>query len=95
MIEQKEIKQEIKRLRKLKLQCRPGSRERIDLEHSIKALKKQLAEISIPNPGKDKLIAEILKIEPNFPKDLVNLAKFTLEQLRLHIDRVKNKHRPR
>jgi len=90
-----DIKLSIKRLKKLKKDLRPNSKERIEIFRQIKALKKQLANITIPDPAKEKLIAEILRLEPNFPKDLVNLAKFTLEQLRLHIDRVKNKHRPR
>ena len=87
----KGIKAEIRQLRKLKLQCRPGSVERLDLEHKIKGLKKQLKEILMPEPGKAELIAEILKLEPNFPKDLVNLNKFSAEQLVKHIEYIKRK----
>ena len=87
----KEIKAEIRRLRKLKLQCRPGTAERLDLEHKIKALKKQLAEINTPEPSKAGLIAEILGLEPGFPQDLVNLNKFSEAELKKHIECVKRK----
>jgi predicted transcriptional regulator len=93
MIEPKEIKQEIRKLKKLKLQCRPGSKERIDLHRQIKDLKNKLIGINILEPGKEKLIAEILILEPNFPKDLVNLNKYTIEQLKIHIDKVKSRKR--
>lgn len=87
----KEIKTEIRRLKKLKLQCRPGTVERLDLEHKIKDLKKQKAEITTIEPGKEKLIAEILVLEPDFPKDLVNLNKFSEVELQKHIDIIKRK----
>lgn len=90
MTEPKEIKQEIKRLKKVKLQCRPGSKERISLHRQIKDLKNKLVGINTPEPGKEKLITEILILEPNFPKDLINLNKYTIEQLKIHIDRVKS-----
>jgi hypothetical protein len=41
----REIKSEIRRLRKIKLQCRAGSKERIDLHRKIKELKQQLANV--------------------------------------------------
>ena len=64
---------------------------KLDLEHKIKDLKRQLKELNTPEPEKEKLIAEILKLEPNFPKDLVDLRKYTNEQLQKHIDIVKRK----
>lgn len=91
MLEPKEIKREIRRFRKLKLKCRPGTEERLDLEHKIKDLKKQLADINKVEPAKAKLINEILRLEPDFPKDLVNLNKFTEAELQKHIDIVKRK----
>jgi hypothetical protein len=93
----KDIKKEIRQLRKLKLQCRPGSEERIDLEHKIKALKKQLEGISISEPGKDKIITEILKIEaeqkitPRFADLFIDLHKFTEAELQKHLDIIKKK----
>jgi uncharacterized protein with von Willebrand factor type A (vWA) domain len=97
MTEPKTIKQEIRRLRKLKLQCRPGSDERLDLEHKIKDLKRQLVEVNISEPGKDRLIAEILRIEveqkttPRFEDLGIDLHKFTIEELQKHIECKKQK----
>jgi predicted transcriptional regulator len=97
MNDPKEIKAEIRRLRKLKLQCRPGTTERLDLEHKIKDLKKQKAEITTVEPGKEKLIAEILRLEaeqsikPTFEILGINLNKFTEKELQKHINRLKNK----
>ena len=94
----KEIKTEIRRLRKIKLQCRPGTTERLDLEHKIKDLKKHRADITtIVEPGKEKLITEILKLEadqkitPSFESLGINLNKFTEAQLQKHIECVKGK----
>ena len=87
----KEIKAEIRQLRKLKLQCRPGTAERLDLEHKIKDLKRQLTDATAVLPGKEKLIAEIMVLEPGFPKNLVNLNKFSEVELQKHIDIVKRK----
>ena len=91
MKDPKEIKAEIRRLRKVKLQCKAGTKERLDLEHKIKDLKKQLSEITAVEPGKEKLIAEILVLEPGFPQDLVNLNKFTEKELQKHIECIKRK----
>jgi hypothetical protein len=93
----KDLKKEIRQLRKLKLQCRPGTTERLELEHKIKSLKKQRAEITIAEPGKDKLIAEILRIEaeqnikPRFEDLGIDLHKFTEVELQKHIDIAKRK----
>ena len=91
MIESKELKKEIRQLRKLKLQCRAGSNERLELEHKIKALKKQLKDLIIIEPNKEKLIKEILELEKDFPKDLIDLNKYTEEQLQKHIEYIKRK----
>ena len=95
MLDLKEIKQEIRRFRKLKLQCRPGSAERIDLEHKIKDLKRQLIDLNKPEPAKDSIITEILKIEaeqktiPKFADIGIDLHKYTLEQLSIHLKKIK------
>lgn len=93
----KEIKAEIRRLKKLKLACRPGSKERITLHRQIKDLKKQKAEITAVEPGKEKLIAEILRIEaeqdikPTFESLGINLNKFSEPELQKHISRLKSR----
>ena len=43
----KELKREIRQLKKLKLKCRSGSPERIELHRKIKDLKEQLKSIPI------------------------------------------------
>jgi len=87
----KDIKAEIRRLRKLKLQCRPGSVERLDLEHKIKGLKKQLADINTPEPEKAEIIAEILQYEKISIFDEVYYNKFTIKELQKHLDIIKVK----
>jgi len=87
----KDIKAEIRRLRKLKLQCRPGSVERLDLEHKIKGFKKQLADINTPEPEKAEIIAEILQYEKISIFDEVYYNKFTEKELQKHLDIIKVK----
>jgi uncharacterized coiled-coil DUF342 family protein len=87
----KEIKAEIRRLRKVKKDLRPGSAERLDLGHKIKALKKQLADMSISEPGKEKLIQEIYRIDPLTEKMEMDLTIYTEAELQKHIDRIKAK----
>jgi hypothetical protein len=87
----KEIKAEIRRLRKVKKDLRPGSAERLDLGHKIKALKKQLADMSISEPGKEKLIQEIYRIDPLIKKMEMDLTRYTEAELQKHIDRIKAK----
>jgi uncharacterized protein with von Willebrand factor type A (vWA) domain len=89
MIDPKEIKKEIRALRKLKLACQPGSDERLDLEHKIKDLKKQLVEVIRPEPEKDNLIAEILKVDILLGKLDIDLKKFSIKELQKHLDRIK------
>jgi len=83
----KELKKEIRALRKLKLQCRAGTPERIELEHRIKALKKQRTDLTAPEPEKDKLIAEIKKLDPLFEKLEINLNKFSVKELEYHLNK--------
>lgn len=95
MVEPKEIKAEIRRLRKLKKDLRPGSKERIEIFRQIKDLKKQKVIINTPEPGKEKLIAEILKIEeeqrtiPRFINLGIDLHIYTIEQLEIHLRKIK------
>ena len=94
---EKEIKQEVRALKKLKLACRAGTPERIDLGRKIKALKKQLPDISIPEPLKNPIISEILKIEkerktiPTFEQLGIKLENYTLEQLKTHLKKLNTK----
>ena len=87
----KEIKQEIRQLRRLKLKCKPGIEERLELEHKIKALKKQLVELTKPEPEKDPIIAEILKYKELSIFDKEYYQKFSVEQLTKHLENLKEK----
>jgi hypothetical protein len=87
----KDLKSEIRQLKKLKLQCRPGSAERLDLEHKIKDLKKQRTGVITVEPEKEKLIEEIKKADPLFERLEINLNKFTVIELQKHIEYTKRK----
>ena len=92
---EKEIKQEIRKLRKLKLACRANTPERITLHRQIQALKQQLAEVSIPEPLKEPIISEILKIEaerkiiPTFEQLGISLSGYSIENLKIHLAKLK------
>jgi len=92
-----DIKKEIRSLKKLKLQCRAGSKERIDLHRKISDLKKQLTEARQPDQEKDPIIAEILKVDTFLNKYATqldfDLKKFTTEQLRKYLDNLKRRIR--
>lgn len=54
----KDLKSELRSIRKLKKQCRSGTKERIDLHRKMQALKKQISEIksvqkSLPEQQED------------------------------------------
>jgi hypothetical protein len=95
----KDLKQEIRKLRKLKLQCRAGSKERIELHRKIKDLKQQLKTIkenqqSFPecnDSSKVLLIEEIYCLDPLIKTLLMDLNQYTIEQLKKHIECVKRK----
>ena len=87
----KDIKKEIRSLKKLKLQCRPGTAERIDLEHKIKDLKKQILKVNEVEPGKDKLIKRIKELDPLIKKLEINLNKFSEVELQIHLDKLESR----
>lgn len=92
-INEKDIKQEIRQLKKLKLQCRAGSKERIDLYRQIKDLKDKLTAQNKPEPEKDNLISEILKVDILLGKLEIDLKKFTISELKKHLDIITKKVR--
>jgi len=94
----KEIKKEIRKLKKIKLACKSGSKERLTLGRQIKVLKQQLTEAkSQPEPLKLPLIAEILRIEaerktvPTFEQLGINLQDYSLENLKIHLKKLNTK----
>ena len=94
-MEIKDIKQKIRELRKLKKQLRSGTPERISLHRQIQALKQQFAEVSIPEPLKEPIIAEILRIEaerktiPTFEQLGISLSGYSIENLKIHLAKLK------
>lgn len=100
LVDKKEIKREIRKLKKLKLQCRPGTTERIDLHRQILTLKKKLTEQTTPEPLKEPIIKEILEIEkkykltPTFEVLEIDLNRYTVEQLKKHLECIKRKINP-
>jgi len=94
-----EIRKEIKRLKRLKKDLRPGSKERIEVFRKIKDLKRQIAEVNISEPGKDSIIAKILKVEaeqgikPRFADIGIDLHKFSIPELQKHLDLITKRGR--
>lgn len=87
---EKEIKKEIRRLKKVKLQCRAGSKERIILHRRIQELKGQLTERKVGNEGKEAIIKEILQYDKSFEVLGIDLRKFTVKELEYHLQKIKN-----
>jgi cell shape-determining protein MreC len=90
-----ELQQEIRKLKKLKLQCRAGTDERIALYRQIKDLKKQLTQVYVDNNDKDKIIAEILKFKPSYITAIRVIAdyyKFSIEDLQKHLNKLKQRN---
>ena len=98
----KQLKKQIRDLRAEKLRLPAGDKKRIELHRQIKELKillldkkeiKIQKEVAYNNPEKEKLIAEILKLEPELEriKDIFDLNKFSEQELKNHIDYVKRK----
>ena len=92
---QSDIRKDIRSLRKLKLQCRAGTKERIDLHRQILDLKKQLTDPNIPDQDKDPIIAEILKVDTFLNKYAsqldFDLRKFSLDQLKKYLENIKRR----
>jgi len=87
---EKEIKQEIRRLRKCKKDCRAGTEERLSLHRKITELKRQIDTLYVIEPEKEKIINEILKLEPNI-EDFIDIRKHSVEALNIHLNRLKEK----
>lgn len=88
----KDIKKEIRALRKLKLQCKPGSKERIELHRRIKELKEQTSNVNIVvDEDKEALIAEIQGKDPLYERLGIDLRKFTSAQLSKHLENLKRR----
>lgn len=94
---EKEIKQEIRRLKKSKRDFKTNSNERKEIKKKILELKRKLVEKQVVNSEKDPMILEILKAEkeqkitPTFETLGIDLHKYTLEQLKIHLKNLTDK----
>lgn len=100
----KEIKKEIRRLRRIvkdlkakKLLLQSGSKERIEIHREMVTVRNQLKELkefknktieelNKSEPEKDLLIQEILKVRPKYT---IDLKKFSIKELKYHLDKIK------
>lgn len=89
----KEIKKEIKKLRRLKLSCKAGSKERLSLHHKIKELQGQLSNANAMNKEKEPLIQDLYRLDPLLKKLEINLNKFSVKELQKHIELIKKRRR--
>lgn len=87
----KEIKAEIRKLKKLKRGCRAGTPERLELGRQIKDLNKQMEPLLVVDKEKDKVIAEILELDSECKAWGVDLYKHSLVDLQYHLKKLKEK----
>lgn len=86
---EKDIKSEIRKLRKLKRQCRAGTEERLNLHRQIKLLQEKLVERIEIDKEKEPLIKQILVEDELLRKLGIDLNKFTIEELQHHLSKIK------
>jgi len=84
----KELKIEIRKLKKLKLACKAGSVERIDLHRQIKELRAKLNQTQEISKEKEQLIFDIQKADPIFERMGIDLNKFSKDELTFHLKKI-------
>ena len=101
-LEIKRIKREIRDLRAEKLRLPAGDKKRIELHRKIKEMKlllidkkevKETIENIYNDPDKIPLIVEIKRLDPLYEELEMDLNKYTIEQLSLHLEKLKEKKR--
>ena len=93
-INTKDIKHQIRMLRKIKKDTHKKTAERRELNEKIRSLKKLLRPVEIIiSPEKADIIGKILERRPDYTTLGMNLNIYTLEQLNFHYDRILNKTR--
>jgi septal ring factor EnvC (AmiA/AmiB activator) len=85
----KELKKELKQLRKLKKQLKPGSKERLDLNKKIKLLKGNVADLTLQNVDKAGIITEILGLDKVMDSLDIDLTKHSVEDLQKYLNKLK------
>ena len=90
----REVKRQIRLLRKIKKDTHKKTAERRELNEKIRTLKEQIIPIiQEDNPEKTLVIEAILKIRPEYIRIELNLQKYTTEMLTKHLERIKTKAR--
>lgn len=84
MYDEKEIKRQVRELRKLKNKSRIKTDLRRDLNGRIRELKKKQKDLYNMTPEKKELIEKIYKARPEYKKIRMDLRKFTIKELRKH-----------
>jgi len=88
-MDEKDIKRQIRQLKKLKLKCRAGSEERLALHRQIKELKEQLDNRKEAGKEKAPIIAEILKLDKVMASIEIDLTKHSTEELEKYLKKLK------
>ena len=98
MTDPKDIKRQIRQLKKLKKDMQKKSKERRETNAKIRDLKKMLENIrpTAEDPEKKKIIEEIVAFNKIYHPYLLkvenNYYSYTVEQLRFHLERMKRRY---
>jgi|SRR3989304_174708 len=89
----KDVRRQLRMLRKIKKDTRKGSEERHELCKKIRDLKKQLIPILTKDPEKEVIINAILLCRPEYSRLDMNLNKHSLEALKKHLQYIQGRSR--
>lgn len=92
MIREFQIKQELRRLNKVKKDLRKGTDQYKEVKNKIKELQSKLEQKEEPIiEERIKLIAEIENLTESFFKGIITYKQFSIEQLKFHLNKLKEK----
>jgi hypothetical protein len=91
MINEKDLKREIREMKKIKRDCKMKSPLRRKLNKQIRILKEQLNTLYKSNPEKVELIRKVLEAKPELKKLKINHFKFTVVELQKYLDKLNEK----
>ena len=95
MTQEREVRKQLRALRKLKRQTQPHSPERLQLNRQIRAVKKELAirdETLKPDANKQALIDKLVELYKRKSRPiLVDFRTYTTDQLEVHFKKVTTK----
>lgn len=93
-LDSKEIKRQIRMLRKLKKDIRKKTPERRELNEKIRTLKAKLLPVQVEvTPEKSDIIKKILERRPEYAVLGIVLEGYTIEQLKFHYEKILHKAR--